>query len=387
MDVFTKDELATLTRISGEWCVSIYMPTHRVGQGTQADPIRLRNLLDEAEKHLTAGGLRTPEVESLLGPARGLVQNGLFWQYQSDGLVIFLASGMFRRYRLPFNFEALVVVTDRFHVKPLLPLLSGDGRFYVLALSQREVRLLQGTRYSIGDVDLEGIPSGLADALRYDDPERQLQFHTGTRGPGGVGERPATFHGQGVGSNDEKENILRYFHKVDSGLHVLLRDEHAPLVLAGVDYLLPVYSEANTYPHLVEKGIEGNPDEVSADELQRQAWAIVQPLFVAAQKEAAARCRQLEGEGSAQVSSDLRGVVRAAHYGRVETLFVALGVQCWGSFDPGTGAVQPRREAKPGDEDLLDLAAVQTLLNGGMVYAVEPERVPGEGSIAAVFRY
>jgi hypothetical protein len=42
-----------------------------------------------------------------------------------------------------------VVVTDRFHIKPLLPLLSGDGRFYVLALSQSEVRLLQGTRYSV----------------------------------------------------------------------------------------------------------------------------------------------------------------------------------------------------------------------------------------------
>jgi hypothetical protein len=387
MDVFTKDELGMLTRISGEWCVSIYMPTHRVGQGTQEDPIRLRNLLDEAEEHLTAGGLRTPEVESLLGPARDLVQNGLFWQYQSDGLVIFLASGTFRRYRLPFGFEALVVVTDRFHVKPLLPLLSGDGGFYVLALSQSEVRLLQGTRYSIGEVDVEGIPSGLAEALRYDDPEKQLQFHTGTRGPGGVGEHPAAFHGQGVGTDDEKENILRYFHKVDSGLHGLLRDEHAPLVLAGVDYLLPIYREANTYPHLVEKGIEGNPDELSVGELQRQAWAIVQPLFVAAQREAAAWYRQLEGEGSAQVSGDLREVVRAAHYGRVETLFVALGVQRWGFFDPSTHAIQLRRKAKLGDDDLLDLAAIQTLLNGGMVYAVEPERVPGEGSIAAVFRY
>jgi len=44
-------------------------------------------------------------------------------------------------------------------------------------------------------------------------------------------------------------------------------------------------------------------------------------------------------------------------------------------------------EAKPGDEDLLDLAAVQTLLNGGTVYAVELEKVPDGASLAAVFRY
>jgi len=42
-----------------------------------------------------------------------------------------------------------VVVSDRFHLKPLLPLLTGDGRFYILALSQNQVRLLQGTRYSV----------------------------------------------------------------------------------------------------------------------------------------------------------------------------------------------------------------------------------------------
>jgi hypothetical protein len=29
------------------------------------------------------------------------------------------------------------------------------------------------------------------------------------------------------------------------------------------------------------------------------------------------------------------------------------------------------------DEDLLDLAALHTLLNSGTVYAVEPEQVPG----------
>jgi radical SAM superfamily enzyme YgiQ (UPF0313 family) len=40
-----------------------------------------------------------------------------------------------------------------------------------------------------------------------------------------------------------------------------------------------------------------------------------------------------------------------------------------------------------GDEHLLDLAAVQTYLKGGIVYAVEPEKVPGGTYAAAVLRY
>jgi hypothetical protein len=45
--------------------------------------------------------------------------------------------------------------------------------------------------------------------------------------------------------------------------------------------------------------------------------------------------------------------------------------------------------AKPTDvsEDLLDLAAIQTLLNGGTVYTIEPEAVPDGSAIIALLRY
>ena len=44
-------------------------------------------------------------------------------------------------------------------------------------------------------------------------------------------------------------------------------------------------------------------------------------------------------------------------------------------------------EPEPDDEDMLDFAAIHTLLNGGTVYTVEPEEVPDEALAAAIFRY
>ncbi len=47
-------------------------------------------------------------------------------------------------------------------------------------------------------------------------------------------------------------------------------------------------------------------------------------------------------------------------------------------------------DRESGDQDLLDLAAVQTLMHQGNVYAVGTEMMPeldANGSIAAVFRY
>lgn len=394
MDILDRRELERLATKQDGWHVSIYMPTHRAGEEIQQDPIRLKNLLTEAEERLSAEGLRKPDIGSILKPGFDLLDDHIFWQHQSDGLAVLAAPNTFHTYRMPLDLEERVIVGPRFHIKPLLPILSSDGRFLVLALSQNEIRMLQGTRFTAGEIDLENVPENLAEALRFEDPEARLQFHTATgpgHGKGGHptagtgGERRAAFYGTGEPSIDEKERILRYFQLVDAGLEEMLAGERVPLVLAGVDYLLPLYRQASGYAHILEEGIEGNPEQLSATELHQRAWALVEPHFLEEQEEAAKLYHQLAG--SDQASGELEEVVAAAHYGRVETLFVPIDLQKWGTFDASTGQLDIHDEMKPGDVDLLDMAAVDTLTNGGTIYAVESDRVPGKGPLAAVLRY
>lgn len=379
-----REELKELVQKQGGPCVSIFMPTHRAGAEVQQNPIRLKNLLRESEQQLVALGTRQPDARELLSSAQSLLSDGYFWRQQADGLAMFIAPDVFRTYSLPIHFDELSVVTDRFHLKPLLRVLAEDDRFFVLALSQKELRLFECSRFGVSLVELEGVPIGIDEALKYDDPQRQLQYHTGTQGRGGS-KRAAMFHGQGVGVDDNKSNIWRYCLMIDDGLHKLLREEHAPLVLAGVDYLLPIYREASGYPHLVEPSITGNPDVLSAEELHAKAWEIVQPHFRQEQEEAMAKYSRLAGTGLA--SGDVREIVPAAYFGRVESVFLPVGKQVWGSFDPQNSEVDHHEEAKPGDQDLLDLVAIQTFINGGAVYVVEPEQITNNQLAAAVFRY
>jgi hypothetical protein len=383
MALFTRNDLKILIKKQRGWCISIFMPAHRAKPETLQDPIRFKNLLRQAEKQLKAAGLRASGIKELLSPAQKLLDSDLFWQYQSDGLAVFISSGIFKYYRLPFRFKKLVLVSDRFHTKPLLQFLSADGRFYILAFSQNRVRLLQGSQDGASEIELRGVPKGIADILKYYDAEKQLQLHTGT--PGRPGKRAAIFHGHGGGKEEVKKNLLLYFQQVDKGLHGIFGEEQAPLVLAGVDYLIPIYKRANTYPHLMEQIIVGNPDNLNAEELHERAWSIVKPLFFQEQEKAVSRYLELTGTGRA--SHDLKSIIPAAHQGRIETLFLAVGIQKWGLFDPDANSILFHRYAKPGDGDLLDLAAIQTILNGGKVYAVDPKRVPGGTSAAAVFRY
>lgn len=385
MSILTKEELKALTTDHDGWCVSIFMPTYQAGAETQQNPIRLKNLLSEAETRLQENGLRPSEAEALLESGRHLLEDSMFWQHQSNGLALFFRDGDVDYYRVPLNLKELVILADRFYVKPLLPLVSGDGQFYVLALSQKEIRLLQGTRDTVTEVDLEVIPDSIDSALWFEDPERRLQFHTSTGTPGARG-RPAVFYGHGVGTEtDDKETILRYFQRIDKGLRTLLGDEEAPMVLAGVDYLLPLYQEANTYPHLIEDGITGSPENLSAEELHSRAWEVVKPFFMEAQKEAANQYNQLAK--TERASSDIKTVILAAYRGRVGALFVALDQQKWGNCDLDTNTVELHEKASKDSEDLLDVAAVQTLMNGGTVYAVDLEDIPEEAPVAAIFRY
>jgi hypothetical protein len=217
----------------------------------------------------------------------------------------------------------------------------------------------------------------------YDDPEKQLQFHTRTPTVGGG--RAAIFHGHGAGTDDAKNNILRYFQQVDQGLREILREERGPLILAGVDYLFPIYREANSYSHLMNTGIAGNPEGWKAEELHAQAWKIVESHFLKAQEDVLAQYEQLKGSG--RTSNDLKAIVQGAYEGMIDTLFVAAGIQRWGCYDSGMRTVHLHPHAEPGDEDLIDFAAVHTIFNRGTVYPMKPEDVPDRGAVAGIFRY
>ncbi len=378
MELLSMEELALLIESPGDPAVSIYMPTHRTGD-IQQDPIRLKNLLRDAEDQLVGYGIRAAEARRLLEPARGLLTDTHFWQYQGDGLAVFVSPDTSRHYRLPHSFKEVIVVTERFHVKPLVPLFAEDGVFYVLAVSQNRARLLQCTRYHALEVTPETVPSSLAEALRYDDPEKQQQFRT-------TGRAGTTlFHGQGASKDYDKDAILRYFHQVDRGIHGVLGGDRNPLVIAAVDYLHSIYREANSYRHLLKEGIEANPDDLSEQQLQQQAWPIVQPYFERGRTAAVEEYHEEVTKGLA--GSDVTQTVLAAYDGRVATLFVATDAEQWGRFDREARRVDLYEERQPGLEDLLDFAVVHTLTKKGAVYSVPAGEVPGGGAIAAIFRY
>jgi len=376
MDLFTRDDLRALLTNQQKPCLSVFLPTTRGAK--MEDSRRLRSHLQAAGVSLAEEVRRSTDVRDLLRPAEALLDDVPFWRDVSDSLALFLAPQTAHCYRLPLSVSDQVVVGKHFHIKPLVPLLNGQGRFYLLTLSRRGVHLIQGTQHTAQEVDLHHPPAGQT-APRWDG-----NGWSTVTAPGNPDGQEALIPGPGVLLGGPSKDIVNYFHAVDRGLQRILQHDQAPLALAGDEDLIELYRQANSYRQLVPETVSGHPDRMSPRELQESAWATLRSYFSTAQEKVAGLYRQLAGTG--RTADNLADVVAAAYQGQLQYLFAALGRMQWGTFDPATLKVETHEREQIGDEDLINVAAFYTLAHGGNVYAVDPERVPSNSVVAAIYR-
>lgn len=394
MDLFNRDELQRLAELQDDVCISLYMPTHRFRSDWSQNTTRFKNLIKDARDQLREQGYRETDIDQILEDARQLLDRPGFWRGLSEGLAAFITAEASEFYRLPLPFDEVAIVGDRFHLKPLFPLIAANNRFYLLALSQNDVRLYQGTHQAISEVEAAEIPSDIVDAIQqYEEPPEQgLQSHTQGQSPSPDGRASEQrHHGQGSSedlSGEPQDELKRFFRRIDESVSGYIGGEDVPLVLAGVSEYLPLYKSVNNYPHLVEDDIvAGNPEQLSMKELHRKAWEVVESVLQELQQEELDRFEELYYSDGEMASDDFHEIIPACAYSRVDTLFVPIGQYRWGRFDEETNTVEVHESQEPGDGDLLNYAALKSYLNGATVHALRPENMPDGRSIAAIFRF
>lgn len=380
MTFFNTPAVQPLLHFQGNTCISIYMPTHRGGDQVQQDPIRLRNLLGQVATELIQTDVATDEINALLAPARELLEDSDFWQHQSDGLALFLGEEFFQYYQMPVEFEEFTSVSCNFYIKPLIPFWTNNGTYYVLTVSQNQVQIFEATRSSIKPLHLESVPTSLDEALRYDTLEKQFQFHV-SKSKGGA----AIYHGQSAGTADNRTDIVRFLRAVDKGLKSSLTHTNRPMIFVGVDYLFPMYREINSYPTLLDRSVETNPDELNPQELHKWTWPFAQDYFRQSLRQS--KVRYLKLAGSAYTSDRLGEIINAAHDGQIETLFLTPGHQKQVIYDAQSRQFTEDDGANLRSDSLSNLAALYTLHCGGQVFVTEPAGMPANTMTAAILRY
>lgn len=379
----TPQSLAELTSFASAPCLSLYQPTHRRHPDNQQDPVRFRHGLEALsislrQRHGAA------EVQGLLAPFQTLAEDVDFWNHTLDGLAVMGAAGLFRVFVLPRPMPELAVVADSFHTKPLRRVLQSVGRYQVLGLSLQKIRLFEGDRDAIAQIELApGVPRTINDALGAELSE----LHLTVSSSGGIGGAASPLHhGQGGKKDEADKDAERFFRAVDRAV----AEHHSkpsglPLILAALPEHHHLFRQVSHNALLLPSGIDANPDALSPEQLRQRAWQVVAPQYEAQQT------RWVDDFGAAHVkglgSDNLHDVARAAAAGRVGTLLIEAERQIAGHLDDRSGRIVASDLHHPQIDDVLDDLGALVEKMGGEVHVLPAARMPCTAGVAAIYRH
>jgi hypothetical protein len=363
--------------------ISILIPTQRAGRETRQNPIYFKNAVDRSAELLTQCGMNASDIQLYLEPLDKLVADRDFWQTQLDGLAVYLHNDLFKLIKVPYTLTKTVIVGDRFHIKPILPVFQDGDRFAYLILNRAQIQLMVGGRFGFTRIDFpDGTPISMDEALQYEDPERQMQAHSSSA-PHARGQN-ITFHGHEASQEDQR-NLMRFFQIIDKAIKSLLGSRGMPMILIGTDDMRGLYMKVSAYSGLLDRPVRINPGGCAPEELHQLAWEAFQPELDKDEQEKLARFQSLFGNG--ELATDLKTILEAAEQGRVNALLVPRKVAVWGSIEQGDFELFKDPDEKE-REDLLNYAILHTLRTNGEVMLTEKEWIPGDDNvIAAELRY
>jgi hypothetical protein len=332
-----------------------------------AERIAFVNLVSEALNQVVETEIARADLEDVREALEDLADEEEFWAAQARSLAVFATPGSLVTFRLANRLGALVEVSDRFHVKPLLRVQSFPQVAFVLALAQGSCRVVEvEPDMPAGTVRVPDLPTDIASAS----------------GKSSIADKAPV--GRIQGREGQKVRMRSYARKIDQALRPLLSGMQVPLVLAAAEPLTGIYRSVNSYPYLADTVIAGNPETAADAELAARGREVLDELYAA--ELAAVRGRYEVQAAAGRGTSDVAEIARAATFGLIDVLMVDIDAALTGTVDEATGAVNPG-EAGPGTYGVVDEIARRVWRTDGRVLAVRAQDIPGGGPAAAILRY
>ena len=384
MELLTKELIQELLSADQAPCLSLYMPMYRTHPENLKNPIRFKNLVSEMEGSLLQK-YSANEVKEYLEPLEAIVKDNDIWNYTKEGLAVFSANGMFKVVGLHKSVEELAMVADSFHTKPLRQYLQSVDHFHVLGLTLRDIRLFEGNRHSLTEIELTAdTPKTITEALG----DELTDKHTTVASYGGSGgESSPMHHGHGGRKDETEKDAERFFRVVTNAIYEhYSKPSGWPLLLAALPEHHNLFQKVSKNPFLLPDGITINPSSVSPDQLAKMAWEIMEPEYNLKLDSLVDRFEQARANGKG--SDNYKEVAVAAVEGRVDTLIVeADRIIAVRVTNPVTGNTQKKDLSNPKVDDLLDDMGELVIKMGGQVMVLPTGKMPSETGLAAIFRY
>ncbi|MFC4906755.1 hypothetical protein [Actinomadura gamaensis] len=361
--------LSELRRPRSYPAVSVLMPTHRTTPENKQDPIRLRNLLAEVRRRLRDDPqVPSQEAEALyerLERAAGDVDLA----YAADGLVLFAApGGEVHTFTIDQTVDERVILDTTFATRDLVAAYTRRTRYWLLVLSDKEIRLWDGRGESLTQVERDGFPMA---------PNPLDEEGVGRASPRGArhGDRPHRL----------------FIRKAVEALEKINAHDRRPVIIAGVTRHQAFFDEEAGGKLTVAGRIDGAYHQATAPVLMDLA----RPVLHAYEdlREVAVLTELEAARGLNRYAAGISQVLPLVEEGRGEHLVVE---RCY--HVPGlrgrNGTVDPLDDTSPGRvvgegvvDDVVDNLIEAQLNYGGEVTFVSDGFLIDHDRIALVTRF
>src|SRR5690625_852286 len=205
-DDITADDMKAMAAATGPK-LTIFLPTAPPQHQPQDTSTRVKSLVNEARRKLVNAGVPDSDAKDMLASFDAIATDAPFLRQQGESLALFAAKGLNLIYRLGVPVSEYTHVAEHFVLRPISEALTKSHAYYILAISRKKVRVLDATKDSVVQLDLQGIvPESFEDVIDTDDRQAQLQNRS-------VGNAGAVFHGHGGAADNQETEIERFLRR------------------------------------------------------------------------------------------------------------------------------------------------------------------------------
>lgn len=388
IDIPTLAEFKALAAIKSDACVSLYLPTSPLPHEARSNRVAFKDIAKAALAQLHEAGFdkrRRAALEQKFDDLAGADEDNVqdhnhirklrskkpsevkeFWMSQTNGLGVLATPDTLSKHRLPFAPKPLAEVANRFHLTPLIRVMTSPQDVFVLALSEESVRLVRAfVNLPAEEIKLPELPHAAEDATR------RPSIHV--RAPRG--------HLQNL--EGEKVLLRKYAREVDHAVCAALAGRIPPLVLAAAEPIASIYRLVNSYPHLLHEGIQDS-DHMSIPQLADAALPILDRLYARELKAIIARYDELKPR---RATTDVSYAAHAATAGAVEKLLIDLDAVIPGLVSEYDGSVTYAASDDTETYSVVDEVARRALCTGAHVLGARRDELPDRAPLIAILRY
>ena len=358
-------------------CVTLVLPPYHPGRPEGSGAALLKAHLQDTYRKLKDEGISETDIAHLLEPLERLAEDPGLATGSHLGRALLRSSNEFRQFPLLDAMNSSLSVGETFDVRCLSRELARPPAFHILALTKKGVTLLRCSGLEAEVVSLPpAVPATLVDFLDLDAPDHNLENRSAAGAS--VGAMCGVRFGTGSARERQHSHLSDYYKMVDRGLQQS-PVTGTPLLLAGVAEDLGIYRGVATHPNLFAQGLTGSPD-VARERigLLKQGYAILHAER--AERLRAALITEMERCGPSRFSTNIDAILTAAFEGRIRELYLDENAK-------NVGICKRDGYRSRGEEDLMNLAAVQTIIHDGQYYELPGQMAPGELTAIGLLRF